>query len=594
MTYWLGRGCRLRGRFAKSGAAWLVLVALVISYATPADAARPDPVNIRKGGVGFNAGPYVDNAALPSAHLNWRIALPGPYSSVRPAVGPDGTIYVVDVLDNLFAVSPQGNVLWSAGMAGSKGIDVAPDGTVVTGNENWIKAFNPDGSLKWTFTQTPRAFLMQDVAVGPDGHIYVIASSGMGVFSLADTPGGPELRWSVPEIYGRPFVGYTEFAFGPSVDGTDQQLYYYANGLTRGIRLSDGEVVFSLDQNNQMPKVSPLDGTWHVGDRAYSPDGTIVWMFQFPEFTVTLEPSMGASGTHYAINQGRVLYAINSVGVERWNRELDEIVAQPDVNPAESQVIMATARTTTHPEGLRSVNTSNGSDLWRLEFPADPTGAELFVDSGLSFSPDGQTAYVMTAVMSGNGISRVYLNAVNTDPSIPSQSTKLRATSVEMDSRPKGQSVSVSATVTVADENRGVVSGALVSATWTLPDGSTVSESLETRAAGTVQFSLTGSGGTYRIDIDDIARAGYEFEPEHSILEGTVFQMFAATALLKQWSEGLGAMARWLFPRAYASDAESVDVKTSGDYMERAIAIFAPGKDKAVPGEGELGHGARR
>ena len=51
-----------------------------------------------------------------------------------------------------------------------------------------MKAFNPDGSLKWTFIQNPRAFIMLGLSVGPDGNIYGVGTQGMGVFSF--TPQG--------------------------------------------------------------------------------------------------------------------------------------------------------------------------------------------------------------------------------------------------------------------------------------------------------------------------------------------------------------------------------------------------------------------
>ena len=111
----------------------------------------------------------------------WRVRMDSPYSQVRPVVGPDGTIYAVDVYDTLYAVSPDGAVLWTVPDAGSKGVAVGADGTIYTGNENWIKAFHPDGTEKWTFVQNPRAFILLDVAVGPDGNVYGVASSGMGV-----------------------------------------------------------------------------------------------------------------------------------------------------------------------------------------------------------------------------------------------------------------------------------------------------------------------------------------------------------------------------------------------------------------------------
>jgi len=490
-----------------------IFVLFFLLLAVPLLAAPPANKGAGKGG-GDASGP------VPERHFKWRVRLNGSYSRVRPALGPDGTIYAVDVHDQLVAVSPDGKVLWSAADAGSKGVDVGPDGTVYTGNENWIKAYNSDGSLKWKYVQDPRAFVLIDVAAGPDGHLYAVATSGMGVFSLADLGDRPELRWTNPEVYSRPFTGYTELTFGPSSDGLDQQLYFYANGHTRAVRLSDGASVFTLGGGNTQPRVSPFDGTWHRPASAFTPDGEPVWTFEFPLATGTTEPVLGPTGTHYAVNSGNVLYAIDPTGLADWQAALDEFVGLPDVDPAESSVILNAGGGTTNPAALKAVSAANGSPLWRMEFPPDETGLDQFVDSGVAFSTHGTTAYVMTAIASGTGMSRSYLNAVDIDPTIPSASTVLRSTEVVLEARSRRNGVSFTGDVIVMDENRGPISGATVRATWTPPDGTKIDQAATTSGGGAVRFSLTGAGGLYRLTVTDISKEGYVFDPRHSVLEG--------------------------------------------------------------------------
>jgi hypothetical protein len=437
-------------------------------------------------------------------------------------VGPDGSVYAVDVNDNLIAVAANGALQWSASQAGSMGVDVGPDGTIYTGNEDWIKAYNPNGTLKWTFVQSPRAHVFHDVAVGPDGHVYGLASSGMGVFSLDDTASGPVLRWANPEPFVRLFVDYTELAFGPTSDGGDQQLYFHVNDNTRGIRLSDGASIFTLFGQNQRPKVSPFDGTWHVGDAAYTPDGALEWTFDFGLFATAREPALGQSGMHYAISQGQILYGIDSGGAGRWSTLLDEFVGLPDVDPAESMLLVPTSATTTHPSGLKAVRTSNGSPLWRMEIPSDANGGDQHVNSGAIFSADGTTAYIMSTTASGGLAQATYLNAIAIDPAIPSASTQLRVTNIDMSSKSKGQSLEFSGVVTVLDENRNAVSGAAVHATWTLPDNSTVSSVESTNNSGDAKFTISGDGGLYWLTVTDMNKSGYEFDPDHSILVGGI------------------------------------------------------------------------
>src|SRR6185503_7116558 len=183
--------------------------------------------------------------------VKWRFQHSGMYTVVRPAVGPDGTVYAVDVDNHLYALSPDGALKWIVRGAGYKGLSVGADGTVYTGSESAIKAFNPNGTLKWTFVQNPLAFIMLGPNVGPDGNIYAVATEGIGIFSL--TPAGV-LRWAQPEAYDRRIVDYHEVVFGPN--GANQQMYFMANNHLKGLRL-DGRPVFTIPTTGTPPATGP-------------------------------------------------------------------------------------------------------------------------------------------------------------------------------------------------------------------------------------------------------------------------------------------------------------------------------------------------
>ena len=169
---------------------------------------------------------------------------------------------------------------------------------------------------------------------------------------------------------------------------------------------------------------------------------------------------MGKSGMHYSVQAARTVYAIDPNGFEKWSRTIDnEYIGGPDVDPNESQILLS-AGGGVLPVGMRSVSASNGSSLWRVEFPSEG-GFDQFVDTGVAFNADGSTAYVVTALAGGNAS---YLNAIDTDPSIPSASTILRSSAIDMSGRSKGQSITISGAVTVLDENLNPVSGATVDA----------------------------------------------------------------------------------------------------------------------------------
>ena len=508
---------------------WRVMAALVLALAaTTLAAAPPAGKGGGKGGGNDGGGGGDAGGYQPNVRVQCRVALDGVYSKVRPAVGPDGTVYVVDTAKTLHAVDPTPDptslsqppaclVKWQYPGAGNKGVDVGPDGTIYTGTADVINAFTNEGNLKWSYLQDPRAFILADVAVGPDGNVYALATSGEGVFSL--DPYGNK-RWATPEIYARNIITYTEFAFGPTANGSGQQLYFAANGHTRALRLEDGSEVFLTGGGVLPPRVSPLDGTWRISAQAYTPDNQFLWQFFAGISEGFITPSLGSDGTTYTVGQFGAAYAIDPNGFQRWSTGLASTADQIDVDPTNSVLVLNARATTTSATGLQALTASNGQSLWTMEFPAEPLGRNQFVDTYAAFSATGDQAYVVTAVADYDlTLPRSFLNVVSTDPNLPAASTVLRSTDISISGKTRGKSASVSATVTVMDESRNTISGATVSGYWVMPDGSEVPLSpTDTGGGGQVSFSTSAGSGVHWLVVTDIAKnGGYLFDPNHSV-----------------------------------------------------------------------------
>src|ERR1041385_7565164 len=190
-----------------------------------------------------------------SGKVKWRFRMAAMYAKARPAVAADGTVYALDVRGNLYALTPEGTLKWKFAGAGG-GVDVAPDGTIYAGDENSIKAINTDGSLRWAFTENPRALSLIGPNVGPDGNIYAVATEGLGVFSL--TPQG-QLRWNLPEAYDRPVVVVQDLTFNNS------RLYFHANNHIEAVTFDGASRLFypgglSTQLGDPQPVTGP-DGT---------------------------------------------------------------------------------------------------------------------------------------------------------------------------------------------------------------------------------------------------------------------------------------------------------------------------------------------
>jgi len=352
-------------------------------------------------------------ARQPDGRRKWRFRMDGPYSQVRPVLGPDGTVYAVDVFDHLYALTPDGGLKWLVRGAGGKGVAVDANGDVYTGSESAIRAFHDDGSEKWTFHQTPAALIMVGIAIGPDGNLYAAGTEGMGVFSL--TPDGA-LRWQTPNPYQRVPIDYNEVVFGDNA-GTGQ-LYFYANRSLRGITLA-GDPVFSVAggiaqfQVADSPAVAP-DGRVHTAISAFSPDGNHVWTFDTPyPLNVFTKSCVGSDGVHYFAQNLSQLFALDANGAVHWHRELSDYVDGPIVDPSNTQLLLRGADTLDHPGKVISVSAADGAELWRVVFAME-NGFNQYVDTRARFRADGLVAYLVTATATGdNATSRSFVYALD-------------------------------------------------------------------------------------------------------------------------------------------------------------------------------------
>ena len=463
----------------------------------------------------------------PSGRVNWRLRMEGAYSQVRPARGPDGTIYSIDVNGRLYAVAPNGELLWVVRNAGDKGLDVGSNGTIYTASENDVKAFQPNGVLKWTFVQNPRAFILIGISVGPDGNIYGVATQGIGVFSL--TPAG-SLRWTNPESYSRRIVDYSEIVFGPN--GGNTQLYFYANNHLRAVGLN-GDSVFSSTSAGAQPAISPIDGTVHIKASAFTANAQLLWTFIFPDgFWEDSDPDLGSDGTHYVIHRFAALYAINPNGTEKWHLQRPNFMGIPNVDPTNSLVVLGNKETLDHAGFLEAISTNTRTQLWRVDLPAEATGVfntstsqngfNQYVDTRAKFSADGQNVYIITAIATGGMVTdRCFLYSISTGAA-PAPTAALRSTNILLSARNRNGVFTATASVTVSAQNNNPVPGAAVKITWTFPDGQKQTQTATTNNKGIAKFTAIRGHGTYILTVVDVSKTNYTFDKAGSILTASI------------------------------------------------------------------------
>ena len=77
--------------------------------------------------------------------------------------------------------------------------------------------------------------------------------------------------------------------------------------------------------------------------------------------------------------------------------------------------------------------------------------------------------------------------------------------------------------VHVRDANMAAVEGALVAATWTKPDGTTLETTAETDFQGIATFQVWAGSGEYKLSVTGVTKDGWLYDPDANIeTDGTL------------------------------------------------------------------------
>ena len=355
--------------------------------------------------------------------IRWRFQADADAIRSRPALASDGTAYAIDVNGHLYALAPDGGLIWifNLGGTGPANISVGPDGTIYTGNSAAIFALAPDGTLKWKFDQAPGALILLGPNVGPDGNIYAVSTEGVGVISL--TPQGA-LRWAVPETFSRPVVTLQEIAFAPA---PQSQLFFHANDHLISFRL-DGTPVFNYADGvpigDNQPVVSP-DGSLYTNLFSatgpgltlgkFNENGGLVWQV-FDKFvtstTIVSTPDAGSDNNVYDGRNLSSLYSFNPGSSVRWQYTDSGILFQPIVSPINDLVFVGGVVNYGQPGFFAAVSNTGGL-LWKVALPVE-NGLFVVPVSRARFTTDGQTAYIGTSIAGQTANEYSYLYSVQT------------------------------------------------------------------------------------------------------------------------------------------------------------------------------------
>ena len=320
------------------------------------------------------------------------------------------------------------------------------DGTVYVADSSTITAINPDGSLKWTFTEPPGGQgVIAGPTVGPDGNIYAVTDLG-GLGALALSPAG-QLLWSNtgdPVMAEQGQLG-VEMSFGPShpggaVDqfyvtfddfGSSERDHMYAFRLT-GEQVWTIPLFMTKDTSGMMQQQRPIvgpDGTvflsasvptggnWSLN--AFDPASGTLLRSYFPSPGLGMSvPTVGPDGRVYFGQSLSYLQGVTGDFVPQWTFFDGSILSYPVVSPANDIVFTGGAPNYGVPGFVRAFSTSSGQLLWSLDLGVE-NGGNQNMESIPRFTPDGSTVYFGTSITGSTFCFLYALDATSSGGGIP-------------------------------------------------------------------------------------------------------------------------------------------------------------------------------
>jgi outer membrane protein assembly factor BamB len=314
-----------------------------------------------------------------------------------PTIGLDGTAYVVTGAppgnSHLFAISPDGEILWSAkpqesvadldSFAIMNAPTIDAEGDLYVGDRDQLWAFKPDGEVKWVAGLKPHGVDggFMTVVLSPQGYVGGVTTDGKVLFfssrdgelamPLLDLPGGPG-----PAAEDEP----PEFLWKGLMD---PELIPFLFDLLQG---------WELEVANT-PAIHPETGRLYITAAGARPDSGVLYGIDIADGALTIAfqaPMGGGSGTSPAISHdGSAVYAVDErgrmvaidahTGKRLWqSREGGGGSASPAVGPDETIYTPFQERITAYTKDGRTRWERSYSPLCKDRLP-DPGGVWSYV-----------------------------------------------------------------------------------------------------------------------------------------------------------------------------------------------------------------------
>jgi len=283
------------------------------------------PVIDEDGTVYMGSADTYFYAINPDGTEKWRFAT-GEIVDSAALIAADSTIFLPAGDGYLYAIDPDGTEKWRMAALGLEGfitwweghITMGPDGNLYAGNDDRrLYAISQDGEILWTYQVFDQIWSCP--SFGNDGILF-FGSNDLMLRSL--TPDG-ERRWTALTL--------GPVASSPALnDSRDRVFVGSFDGYVHAYDAASGDQVWKFavrDHIYATPAISP-DGTIYVGAAdgtlyALNPDGSLKWAFD------TLDPIRssaaidGDGNVYFGCGDGK-LYSLAPDGSKRWSFDTSE------------------------------------------------------------------------------------------------------------------------------------------------------------------------------------------------------------------------------------------------------------------------------
>ncbi len=286
--------------------------------------------------IGFNyaneAEPGFLYAVDSNGSLKWKRAFPYGGTYAAPSVGADGTIYIGSTDKYLYALRPDGGLLWRylAHHSLNFGVAISPTGVIsfaddggrFGGVKSLLYSLNDTGVLEWTYELGEE--YGSEIGIGHDGTIYV----GIGDDGVSAVTGDGALLWTYPDA---------TITDAPAI-ANDGTIYFRFGTLSLCALNPDGTLKWKFEdpaeQIDGTPAIS-ADGMIIVTGQYFtyglSPDGEVKWSYFSSSRTKPSDPVVDAQGNVYFGSDTYVI-SLNSDGTEKWKyKTADYVWARPAI-----------------------------------------------------------------------------------------------------------------------------------------------------------------------------------------------------------------------------------------------------------------------